>query len=280
MRSSFFRRTFSTVENLPHWRLNGRCVIVTGGTKGIGKSCVEELLNRGARVVTGSSTERSVNDMKAHLSTLPQGDENVRVIQSDMTNANDIAKLIDAARDFSEDSNNSIHGIVNNVGINVRKPFDAYTEEEYQRVFNANLHSAFQVLRAAKPHLSNNSSVVNISSICGSSAVNTGVVYAMTKGAMNQMTRFLACELGPKTRVNTVSPGFIETPLTVERINDPVFAKRVADRVPLQRHGQPREIGALVAFLMMEAASYLNGQDILVDGGMCINSFGFDQSIE
>jgi len=122
-----------------------------------------------------------------------------------------------------------------------------------------------------------NSSVVNISSVAGVNAIGTGAIYAMTKAAINQLTKNLACEwANDGIRVNCVAPWYIDTPLVERVLSDNKYLHAVEDRTPLKRVGKPEEVAGPVAFLCLDAASYITGQTILIDGGYSAYGFWYD----
>lgn len=165
----------------------------------------------------------------------------------------------------------SVDILVNNVGTNVRKRLVDYSEEEYRQIFETNLFSLTEMCRLFHPLLkaSGSGCVVNLASVAGSQDVQTGPPYGMTKAAIIQLGRHLAVEWAPDgIRVNTVSPWYIETPLTQPVLSNTERLKKIIDRTPLGRVGQPREVASAVAFLCMDHASYITGQNLAVDGGM------------
>ncbi|HRZ76956.1 MAG TPA: SDR family oxidoreductase, partial [Bacteroidales bacterium] len=138
------------------------------------------------------------------------------------------------------------------------------------------LHSAYELSRASYPLMKDQGgSIVNLSSVAGQTHLGTGVVYAMTKAALNQMTRNLAMEwAGNNIRVNAVAPWYTRTPLAESVLKDPDYQSKVLERTPLGRIGEPEEVACLVTYLCMDHAAYITGQVINIDGGFSV--FGFD----
>jgi Tropinone reductase 1 len=184
--------------------------------------------------------------------------------------------------------------LVNNVGTNLRKASEDYTDDEYAWLMRTNQDSAFHLSRACLPYLTAASSVdgtgdghgegrsvggcvVNVGSISGQTVDNTGCPYHMAKAAMEHMTRYLACEWGPtrRIRVNCVAPWFILTPLTEPILKDATFEAAVITETPLRRVGTTKEVASVVAFLCMPASSYVTGQVITVDGAFTCDGFRF-----
>jgi Tropinone reductase 1 len=166
--------------------------------------------------------------------------------------------------------------LVNNVGVNIRKKTIEYSAEEYQKILNTNLTSAFELSRLAHPMLKNSAdpSIVNISSVAGQIHLRTGSIYGMTKSAMIQLTKNLAGEWGKdKIRVNAVAPWYINTPLAQAVLKDKDYYNEVLSRTPLNKIGEPEDVASAVAFLCMPQAKFITGQCLSIDGGFTINGF-------
>ncbi|KAG2406324.1 Tropinone reductase-like protein [Vigna angularis] len=165
---------------------------------------------------------------------------------------------------------------VNNVGTNVRKPTIEYTTEEYSKLMATNLDSAYHLSQLAHPLLkaSGNGSIVFISSVAGQRSVGSGAIYASTKAAMDQLTKYLACEWAKDNiRSNSVAPWYTKTPLAEALLANKEFVNEVISRTPIKRIAEAHEVSSLVTFLCLPAASYITGQVICVDGGFTVNGF-------
>ncbi|MFP4621736.1 MAG: SDR family oxidoreductase, partial [Bacteroidales bacterium] len=163
-----------------------------------------------------------------------------------------------------------------NVGMNIRKKTEAYKREEYEQILQANLTSAFEMSRHALPLLrkAGSASIVNVSSVAGQKHIKTGSVYGMTKAAMIQLTKNLACEwAGDNIRVNAIAPWYIKTPLANEVLKDKTYYEEVINRTPLRRIGDPEDVASLATFLCMPAAKFITGQCVSVDGGFTVYGF-------
>lgn len=245
------------------WSLAGKQALITGGSKGIGLAIVEEFVHLGAEVIIVARNERELSGV---VQMLQQRGFKISGLAGDVSDREFRNNLV------SHISNQwgKLDILVNNVGTNLRKKFIEYTEEEYRKLFETNLFSMTEMCRLCHPLLkkSNNGSVVNIASVAGSVDVQSGPPYGMTKAAIIQFTKHLAVEWAvDKIRVNAISPWYIETPLTQPVLSQPDRLKRILDRTPMARVGQPEEVASAVAYFAMDKASYISGQNLNVDGG-------------
>ncbi len=248
------------------WNLQKKTALITGGTKGIGKSVAEIFISLGASVII---VARHEDDIKEFIDLHPENE--IFGIAADISTPSGIKTVVDYCVQHGK-----LDILVNNAGTNIRKKTTAYTDEEFSTIMNTNLLSTWELSRKLYPLLkkSGNASIVNISSVSGITHLRTGSIYAMTKAAINQLTRNLACEWAEdKIRVNAVVPWYIDTPLARTVLNDPEYRKDVLDRTPLKRIGKPSEIAATAAFLCMSGAGFITGQCINVDGGFSVYGF-------
>jgi len=251
------------------WSLKGKTALVTGGTKGIGLAIVTEFLALGAKVFI---VARSFESLDKTIVEAKVDSEKLDGALADVSKAEDRIRVVD----LISERWGRLDILVNNVGTNIRKKTEDYLEEEVDHILNTNLRSAFELSRLCYPLLktSGQGSVVNISSVAGLTHLKTGAVYGMTKAAMNQMTKNLACEWAEvNIRVNAVAPWYTETPLAKQVLKDQDYLDSVLDRTPLNRIGKPEEVAATVAFLCMPASSYITGQCLAVDGGFSVYGF-------
>jgi Tropinone reductase 1 len=251
------------------WSLKGMTALVTGGTKGIGHAIVEELAGFGATVHTCSRNEADLNEC---LSEWRKKGLQVTGSVCDVSSPAQREKLISTASTLFH---GKLNILINNVGTTIAKPTLEYTAEDFSFIMATNFESTYHLSQLAHPLLKASSagSIVFVSSIAGVVSINiAGSIYAATKGAMNQLTKNLACEWAKDNiRTNCVAPGFIKTPLAESVLADENLYKAIISRKPMGRIGEPNEVSSLVVFLCLPTASFITGQTICIDGGMTVN---------
>ncbi|OIN57957.1 SDR family oxidoreductase [Arsenicibacter rosenii] len=246
------------------WSLANRKALVTGGTKGIGEAIVQQLLQAGASVFI---VARDNDRLQQQLAQYRQQGFTVSGLAADLSAPDTARQIIDAVTGEW----GALDILVNNTGTNIRKPTAEYSPTEYDYIMTTNLRSAFELTQAAYPLLkaSEQGSVVFVSSVSGLTHTSSGSIYAMSKAALNQLTRNLCVEWAADgIRVNAVAPWYINTPLAAPVLTNPDKLNGILNRTPMKRIGEPVEVASVVTFLCMPAAGYVSGQTISVDGGL------------
>ena len=253
---------------------DGLCAIVTGSASGLGAATAAMLAKGGARIVINYSSSQKQAEQTADLCRAAGGE--AVVVQGDVSRDEDCRKIVEAAAPWGR-----LDALINNAGTTkhmAHDNLDGLSAEDFQRIFGVNTIGPYQMIRAARSLLETAakasgraSAVVNISSVAGISGVGSSVAYAASKGALNTMTLSLARALAPLIRVNTVCPGYIDTPWFTKgrgeaganAVRDAVVAK-----VPLKLASSADDIAQLVCFLASPASSNMTGEYVRMDAGM------------
>jgi NAD(P)-dependent dehydrogenase (short-subunit alcohol dehydrogenase family) len=234
-------------------KLDGRVALITGASKGLGKAMAVALGAAGARIALVS---RSVEQLNEVGRAVKDAGGDARVFQADVSNEEQVRKL---ERDVTG-AFGKVDILINNAGINIRKPLIEFTLEEWQRVLDTNVTSVFLMCRSFIPHMkgAGYGRIINMASIMSWVSLPGRAAYSASKTALLGVTRALALELaGDSITVNAISPG----PFAPE-INQQFISK-----IPLGRWGRVEEIGKLALYLCSEDASFITGTDVLIDGG-------------
>ncbi|PJG50209.1 oxidoreductase [Bradyrhizobium forestalis] len=254
---------------------DGLCAIVTGSASGLGAATAEILARSGARLVINYSSSQKEAEATAGVCR-KAGAAEVLVAQGDVSKDEDCRKIVAAASGWGR-----LDILVNNAGTTkhvAHADLDGLSAEDFQRVYGVNTIGPFQMVRAARSLLEAGarasgrpSAVVNVSSVAGISGVGSSIAYAASKGALNTMTLSLSRALAPLIRVNTVCPGYIDTPWFTKGRGE-AGAKQVRDsvvaKVPLKVASSAEDIAQLVCFLAMPASSNMTGEVVRMDAGM------------
>lgn len=253
---------------------DGMCVIVTGSASGLGAATAAILAKGGARIVINYASSKKEAEETADLCRKAGGE--IVVVQGDVARDEDCRKIVAAAAPWGR-----VDALINNAGTTKHVPhgdLDGLSAEDFQRIYAVNTIGPYQMVRAARSLLEASakasglaSAVVNTSSVAGISGGGSSVAYAASKGALNTMTLSLARALAPLIRVNTVCPGYIDTPWFTKgrgaaeaaKVRDSVVAK-----VALKRASTADDIAQLVCFLATPPSGNMTGEVVRMDAGM------------
>lgn len=231
-------------------------ILLTGGTRGIGYATTIYLLEAGHNV-----TINYLNSDDIAECIKKRFPDSFVYMKGSIESGADNDRLIDSAIEAF----GSIDVLINNAAIGLYGLFSTTPTEDFNRLINVNILGTSDLTKKVIPHLiSSKGQIINVSSVWGHRGASCETVYAMTKGALNQMTTSLAKELGPcGVRVNTISPGLIRTDMNYDLELDSFL-----DEIPLKRMGEPIEVAKLIGFIL--SSSYINGANIVIDGGYSI----------
>ncbi|GAB2518917.1 SDR family NAD(P)-dependent oxidoreductase [Microbulbifer agarilyticus] len=241
--------------NTPTLDLSGKIAIVTGASKGIGRSCALSLAACGAHVI---AVARNVEDLDA-LAAESAG--TIETWALDVTDSSFPKRI----RDLPQ-----LDILVNNVGTNKPMPITDVSEETLDLMLNLNVRAAFLSAQAAADVMqrAKRGSIINITSQMGHIGAANRTVYCMTKHAIEGLTKAMAVELAPNgVRVNSVAPTFISTPMTAPMFENPEFYAEVISKIPMDRVGNTQEVANAVTYLASDLASLTTGDSLKVDGG-------------
>lgn len=238
--------------------LEGKTILVTGASSGIGRATAVECSGMGAKVVI---TGRNIERLDETRLLLPS--QECISLPADLTNEDDLKGLVDSI--------SGLDGVVLCAGKGMMLPMQFSSRQKFLDVFETNLLSPVEFLRllTKKKKLNKGASVVAVSSLGGTGTYTVGNgVYGASKAALDSYMKFCARELAPKDiRVNTVRPAMIETPLIHSMAVSEEEHKKVADSYPLKRYGRPEEVAFAIVYLLSDAAAWVTGTSLVIDGG-------------
>ena len=252
--------------------LQGKVAIVTGGNTGIGKAVVLALAEQGASVVIDYvSNPQATEDLERKIADLGEA---ATAVEADVSKIEDLQRMIDTA----VSAYGRLDVMVNNAGIETRTSVLETTEDQYEKVLNINLKSAFFGTQlAAKQMIAQGGGgrIINMTSVHEDWPMAGNTAYCLSKGGMRMLTRTAAVELGPHNIcVVGVGPGAVDTPINAQTVANPAALAALNKSIPLGRLAEPEEIASVVAFLAGPGAGYITGTTIFADGGIMQNGPG------
>ena len=238
-------------------------VIITGASRGIGKEIARNLALKGLKVIANyNKSEESIKELKRELE---KQEIYIDIVKADVSKREEAKKLVE----YTINKYGKIDILINNAGISEYKLFTDETDEDWNKVINTNLYSAFIMCQEVTPNMINNKNgcIINISSIWGIVGASLEVLYSISKAGMNGLTKALAKELGPSNiRVNSIAPGIIKTQM-ISNLNKEEMEEIKKD-IPLERVGEASDIAKCVEWLVED--KYTTGQIISINGGWVI----------
>jgi len=243
--------------------LKGRVALVTGAGRGIGRGIAEGFGQHGAKVVCAARSRDQIDEV---ASAIQDKKGEAVALQIDVSDLDSITTAVE----MTIDRFGQIDVLVNNAGMNVRQPLMKVTEESYDRIMDVNLKGLYFLSQAVAKHMvtRQQGKIINIGSLTTGITLDQISVYTATKGAVGQLTKSQALELGPyNIQANAISPGFVVTPLTEKIWSNQTMRDWGEGKVPLGRLAQPEDMVGTATFLASSASDYVTGQIIYVDGG-------------
>ena len=245
-------------------KLSGKIALITGASKGLGKAMAVALSAEGAVIALVSRDTAKLNDVAAEIRATGGRAE---VFGADVS---DEAQVNRVREEFTAKFGGKLHILINNAGINIRKPVTEFTLAEWNSVMNTNLTSAFLLCRAFVPLMKGQGygRIINMTSMMSHVSLPGRTAYSASKTGLLGFTRALALELAPeKITVNGISPGVYGTEMNLPLTTNAELSAQFLSKIPVGRWGEPQEIGKLAVYICSEDTGFLTGTDIVIDGG-------------
>ncbi|HEU5236954.1 MAG TPA: SDR family NAD(P)-dependent oxidoreductase [Pyrinomonadaceae bacterium] len=243
--------------------LSGKTAVITGASKGLGKAMALALGSAGANIALVSRDADQLNEACRAVQSVGG---KAAIFPADVSDEEQVRKLErDVITAFTD-----VHILINNAGINLRKQLVEFTLEEWRRVLDTNLTSVFLMCRSFVPHMRGRGygRIINLASIMSHVSIPGRSAYSASKTALLGLTRALALELASEgITVNGISPGPFATEMNTSLIQNPEINQQFISKIPVGRWGRVEEIGQLALYLCSEAAGFVTGTDIVIDGG-------------
>ncbi len=248
------------------FRLEKKLALITGGGSGIGFAIAQKMIEAGAEVVITGRREEALKEAVAQLGT------QAHYVVNDVTDLANLEGLVESI----ETQWGAIDILVNNAGINMKKPALEVSDEEFHRIIHTNLNAVFALTRTCGKRMvaRRSGSILMISSMAAYYGIDRVPAYSASKHGVEGLVKSLTMDFSPhQVRVNAIAPGFIETAMMQTAMNsDPSRMNKALDRTPMGNWGKPEDIGLAAVFLSSDAAKYITGVSLPVDGG---NAIGF-----